>query len=68
MAVPLDREQVADRHAAQLRDAAHVVAREIDEHDVFGALFGVGEEFGRERRVLFRRGASAARAGERAGW
>src|SRR6185312_5644523 len=36
---------VADAHGAEVAYAANVIAAEIDEHDVFGALFFVGAQF-----------------------
>ena len=35
-----------------LRHPAHIVAAEVDEHDVLGALLGVGEQFV-DKRVVF---------------
>ena len=64
MAVPLHREQVADGHAAQFRDPAHVVAGQVHEHDVFGPLLRVGEQLGRQGRVLVRGGPAAPGAGQ----
>ncbi len=42
-------------------DAADVVAAEIDQHDVLGALLGVGEQLRLQARILL--GAGAARPG-----
>ena len=42
------------------RDPADVVAAEVEQHQVLGALLGVGEELGLERQVL---GAAWRRAG-----
>ena len=47
-------------------DAADVVAAEIEQHQMFGALLLVGEEFGGEALVLGLVGAAPARAGDRA--
>lgn len=44
VAVGLDDHEVVDRHRAGHRDAAHVVAAEVDEHDVLGALLGVRQQ------------------------
>ena len=60
------RHQLVDFDAADRRDPADVVAAEIDQHDVFGALFGVGEQIGFELALFFGGGAAAARAGDRA--
>ena len=35
-------------------DAAHIVAPEVDEHHVLGALLGVGEQFRGNARIVFR--------------
>jgi hypothetical protein len=64
--VALDAHEVGDLDAAGAADAAQVVAAEVDEHDVLGALLGVGGELDGERVVLGRRGATAAGAGDRA--
>ena len=37
-AVGLDREQVGDLDRANLRHAAEVVAQEVDDHQILGAL------------------------------
>ena len=47
------------------RDAADVVAAEVDQHDVLGALLRVGQQLLRQRAVLLRRRAARARAGDR---
>jgi hypothetical protein len=64
--VALDREGLGDLHAARLGDAADVVARQVDQHQVLGALLRVGQQFGFQRLVLLGRGAARARAGQRA--
>ena len=50
VAVGLDLHQLVDRHAAVLADAAEVVAAEVDEHHVLGALLLVGQQLGAIRR------------------
>jgi anthranilate synthase component 1 len=45
----LEAELLADFDRARLRDAAHVVAAEVDEHEVLGAFLRVGEQFVIER-------------------
>ena len=52
VAVALDEEAVGHLDRADLGDAADVVAAEIEQHQMFGALLGIGEQFGGERRVL----------------
>ena len=68
VAEPLDGEALGDAHAAELGDAADVVAAEVEQHQVLGALLRVGEQLGLERCVLlvaWRRAAGCRRAG---GW
>ena len=43
--VALDVHEVADFDGTVFADAAEIVAAEVDEHDVLGALFFVGEHF-----------------------
>src|SRR6185437_1652553 len=43
--VAFHEHEVADAHGAEVAYAANVIAAEIDEHDVFGALFFVGAQF-----------------------
>src|SRR5262249_17295769 len=45
-------------------DAADVIAAEIDEHDVLGALLRIGQQFGGEAFVLLLATAARARAGQ----
>ena len=47
-------------------DAADVVAAEIEQHQMLGALLRIGEQLGLERLVLVRGGAARAGAGDRA--
>ncbi len=49
-----------------LRDAADVVAAQVDEHHVLGPLLGIGEQLFGQAAVFFFGRAAAARAGERA--
>ena len=66
VAVALDEKLIGDVDAADFRDAADVVAPEIEQHQMLGALFRIGEQFFFQRLVLVRRGAARARAGDRA--
>ena len=50
---------------AGLGDAADVVAAEVEQLQVLGALLLVGQQFGGQRLVLRWRGAALARAGDR---
>ena len=63
--VLLDAHELRDGHRAIPRDATDVVAPEIDEHHVLGALFLVGEKLGGESFVVERRRAARSRAGDR---
>ncbi len=65
VAVGLDLHQLVDRHAAVLADPPEVVAAEIDEHHVLGALLLVGQQLGGDPAVLLGRRAARARAGDR---
>ncbi|MNY18522.1 hypothetical protein D3C86_1519050 [compost metagenome] len=60
MAEALEGHQVVDLDRARLADAAQVVAPEVDEHDVLGALLGIGHQVLAERLVAV--GPPAARA------
>ena len=64
--VPLDRHEIGHLHGAVIDDAADVVAREVDEHQVLRALFGIGEQELRVAVVLLVGFAAADRAGDRA--
>ena len=66
-AVGLDREQVGDLDRADLGHAAEIVAQQIDDHQVLGALLLVHGEPGREARVLARRASARRRALHRPG-
>ena len=52
MAVALERHQLVDLHGAVLDDAADVVAGQVDQHDVLGALLGVLGQLGGELAVV----------------
>ena len=67
VAVGLDLHQLVDRDGAVLADAAEVVAAEVDEHHVLGALLLVGEQLGGDAAVLLGARAARARAGDRLG-
>ena len=62
-AVGLDLHQPLDVHAAVLAHAPEVVAAEVDEHHVLGALLLVGEQLGGDRGVVL---AARPGAGDRA--
>ncbi len=65
--IALDEHQPVDFHRTVFADAAQVVASQIDEHDVLGALFGIGEEFGFELTIFFFVASARARSGQGAG-
>ncbi len=64
MGIPFDGHQLIDFDAADGGDPADIVAAEIDQHDMLGAFFRVGQQFGFELALFFRRGAAPARAGD----
>ena len=61
--VALDAHELIHAHAAGLADAPEIVALQIDEHDVLGALLRMGDQ----RRDLAPVGIGAAAARPRAG-
>src|SRR3546814_10311456 len=54
----LDGKEIRDPDAAYFRDAAEIVAHEIDDHQVFGALLDVAREHAARIRIRFRRAGS----------
>ncbi len=67
VAVVLDLHQLVHTDRSVLADAAQVVAPEVDEHDVLGALLLVGQQLGGDAPVLLGRGPARAGAGDRLG-
>src|SRR5713101_4465777 len=65
MAVTLDLHHFSDVHTAEIRNAANIVARKIDKHDVFGAFLWIGQEFGGIAFILRHGRATAARSCDR---
>ena len=65
MRIALDRHLLGDADAADLRDAADVVAAEVEQHHVFGPLLRGGRQLGGECVVALARGATRTRAGDR---
>jgi hypothetical protein len=59
--ITLDGHQLIDFHSANLRDSADVISSQIDQHDVLGALLGIGEQIGFEFSLLL--GSATARPG-----
>ncbi len=66
VAVSLDDHQVFYLHRTKIAHAADVVAREVHEHDVFGAFLRVGEQFFFERGIFVGIFSARTRAGDRA--
>ena len=60
-----DRQLEAELRASAKECAAHVVAPQVHEHDVLGALLGAGAQLGLELAVLVRTAAARAGAGDR---
>src|SRR6266516_2660620 len=65
LAVALDEELFGDFDAANFGDPPDIVAAEIEQHEMLGALLGIGEEFGFECLILARRCATWPGAGDR---
>ena len=65
VAVPLDHHHVREFDGAVLGNAPHVVAAQVDQHDVFGTLLRVGQQLVGQRRSSCVGRAAAAGAGER---
>ncbi len=64
MRIALDEETVRHLDAADFRHAAHIVASEIEQHQMLGALLGIGHQLVRKARIVFRRCTAPARAGD----
>ncbi len=64
MAVALERHQLVDVHRAELGHPAHVVAGEVDEHDVLGHLLGVLLQLAGEAAVVVVGATAAAGTGD----
>ena len=52
MRIAFDEHQIFDAHRSVFADPAQIVAPEIHQHDVFGALFLVGCQFLRKALVF----------------
>ena len=64
VAVALDLGEAVHADRAGVRNAAEIVAPQVDQHQVLGALLGVGQELACQGVVLGHRGAARARAGD----
>ena len=65
MAVAFDGVAVGHADGAGLGHAAHIVAAQIQQHQVFGAFLGIGQQADFVGLVLFRRLAARTGAGDR---
>jgi hypothetical protein len=65
MAVTLDSHHLGNAHRTEIGDPTNVIARKIDKHDVFRALFWIGQEFGGVPLVLRNCRATWARPSDR---
>ncbi len=63
--VAFERHVLRHAHGSELANASEIVASEIDEHHVFGALLLVAFQFFGEPQILVVVGAARSRAGDR---
>ena len=56
---PLESAQPRDANGARAADAAEIVAQDVDDHHVLGAVLGAGQQLARERPIRRRRRARA---------
>jgi hypothetical protein len=61
----LDLHELNHADGARRADAAQIVASEVHEHEVFGALLGVGQQIRHELGILVRRGTPRTGTGDR---
>ena len=66
VAVALHAKRVGHFDRAGLGDAPNVVTRQINQHHMLSALFGVADEFGLGRQIQLRRRTARAGSGQRA--
>ena len=55
MAISFDDELLCDLNRARFGHAADIIAAQIEQHQMFGTFFLVGEKFGFEREIFYRR-------------
>ena len=67
VAVALERHQLVDVDGAEAGHPPHVVAGQVDEHDVLGDLLGVLAQLAGHPAVVLVGAATAAGAGDRPG-
>ena len=65
--IGLDGEKVGDPHTADFGNAAQIIAQQIDDHQVFGPVLGVGRQLGAPLLILGRARTAFERAFHRAG-
>ena len=63
MRIALDHHGVGHLYRTDFCDPTHVVTREVNQHDMLGTLFGVGQQFCSERCIEFGRCSTFARTG-----
>ena len=66
VAEPLDGEALGHLYRADLRNAADIVAAEIQQHQMFCPFLWIAEQISFQRPVFLNRLAAPARAGQRA--
>ena len=63
VAVTLHGHEIGERDTTEFRNPPNIVAGEIDKHEMFRALLGIGKQLTREFRIRLRRRPSLAGAG-----
>ena len=64
MGIAFDRHLLGEAHAADGADPAHVVAAQINQHQMLGQFLGIGQQFRFQRLILLLGGAAPAGAGD----
>jgi len=62
--ITLDDHLLGQLHRADFRDAAGVVAAQVDQHQVLGDFLGIGQQVCFQRQILLFGGAARAGAGD----
>ncbi len=63
MAIALNREFFGRAYGADFGNPAHVVPSQIQQHEMLGQLFGIGQKISLQGLIVFSIGAALARAG-----
>ena len=63
--IALNIHQLRNVHCAVFTNPPQVVARQVHQHDVLGALFWIGQQFLFQAQIFVRRLAARARPGNR---